>query len=159
MNPKSKLLQRRAECSTSSWTCILQFVCDVILAVIVERCPHLRPLYFCLLWSVWCSCEYVYVWKLSCTLTWDWTVTLKLEYRESWVATLQLLVLLCKASLTKLFEIHHWSWISGVHFSISAGSGNFVFWPSQQRVRQLSSVQRTLHLEVKYAIKWYTSTK
>jgi len=36
-------------------------------------------------------------------------VTLRLEYRESWEATLQLLFLLCKASLTKLFEIHRWS--------------------------------------------------
>jgi len=73
---------------------------------------------------------------------------LRLEYRESWVATLQVLFLLCKASLTKLFEIHRWSWTRGVHFSISAGRGNFVYWPSQQRVRQLSSAQRTLHLEV-----------
>ena len=53
------------------------------------------------------SCEYVYVWKLSCTLTWDWTETLRLEYRESWVATLQLLFLLCKASLTKLCSFQH----------------------------------------------------
>jgi len=22
-------------------------------------------------WTVWCSCEYVYVWKLSCTYPWD----------------------------------------------------------------------------------------
>jgi len=79
---------------------------------------------------------------------------LRLEYRESWVATLRLLFLLCKASLRKLFEINRWSWTSGVHFSISAGGGNFVFWLSQQRVRQLSSAQRTLHLEMKYAMKW-----
>jgi len=85
-------------------------------------------------------------------------VTLRLEYRESWVATLQLLFLLCKANLTKLFEIHRWSWTSGVHFSISAGRGNFVFWPSQQRVRQLWSVQRTLHFGATYAMKWCTST-
>jgi len=81
---------------------------------------------------------------------------LRLEYRESWVATLQLLFLLCKASLAKLFKIHRWSWASDVHFSVSAGGGNFVFWPSQQRVRQLSSAQRTLHLQV--CMKWYTST-
>ena len=32
MNPQSKLLQRRAVSSTSSWTCILHTVCDVIIA-------------------------------------------------------------------------------------------------------------------------------
>jgi len=31
---------------------------------------------------------------------------LRLEYKESWVATLQLLFLLCKVSLTKLFEMN-----------------------------------------------------
>jgi len=79
-------------------------------------------------------------------------VTLRLEYRESWVATLQLLFLLSKVSLTKLFESHRWSWTSGVHSSISAGSGNFVFWPSQQRYGsyRLCSALCTL----KWSMRW-----
>jgi len=46
-------------------------VCDVIIARSCGTLPASAPLYFCLRWSVWCGCEYVYVWKLSCTLTWD----------------------------------------------------------------------------------------
>ena len=142
MNPKSKLLQRCAVRSTSSWTCILHTVCDVIIARSCGTLFASAAIIFLL------TLERVMQLRIRLCLKTLVYFNLRLEYRESWVATLQLLFSLCKISLTKLFEIHRWSWTSGVHFSISAGDGNFVFWPSQQRVRQLPSAQRTLHLEV-----------
>jgi len=145
MNAKSKLLQRRAACSTSSWTCILHTVCDVIIARSCGTLPASAAIIFLL--TLECVMQ---LWIRLCLKT---VVYFNLRLDSDLVIRIQR-----KLGLTMLFEIHRWSWTSGVHFSISAGSGNFVFWPSQQRVRQLSSVQRTLHLEMKHAMKWYTST-
>ena len=142
MNPKSNLLQWRAVRTKSSWMYMLHTVCDVIIARSCGTLPAPAAIIFLL--TLECVMQ---LWIRLCLKTVVY-FNLRLD-RESWVATQQLLFLLCKASLTKRFEIHRWSWTSGVHFSISPGGGNFVFWPSQQRVRQLSSAQCTLHLEVR----------
>jgi len=148
MNPKSNLLQWRAVRTKSSWMYMLHTVCDVIIARSCGTLPAPAAIIFLLtlecvmqLWIRLCLKTVVYF-----NLRLDRNLDIRIQ--RNWVATLQLLFLLCKASSTNLFEIHRWSWTSGVHFSISAGGGNFVFWPSQPRVRQLSSAQRTLHLEV-----------
>jgi len=56
---ESKIEVVATACSTQYIILNVHTVCDVIIARSCGTLPHLRPLYFCLLWSVWCSCEYV----------------------------------------------------------------------------------------------------
>jgi len=76
-------------------------------------------------------------------------ITLRLEYRESCVVTLQLSFLFLKAKFTSCLEVEPAVLILASRLKVITS----FFWPSQ-RVPRLSSAQHTLHLlEVKYAIK------
>jgi len=67
--------------------------------------------------------------------------------------------LLCKVSLTKLFEIHRWSWTSDVHYFISASRLEVVtsFSDRPSSGYGCYRLRRPLYT-LKYAMKWYTST-
>ena len=148
MNPKSKLLQRRAVCSTSSWTCTLHTVCDVIIARSCGTLPASAAIIFLItlecvmqLWIRLCL-ETVVCFNLRL----DSDLEVRIQRKLSSDTTTSFLALQSQFNkavwnsplkLSQRCSFQHLDW-----------SGNFVFWPSQQRVRQLSSVQCTLHLEV-----------
>jgi len=148
MNPKSKLLQRRAVCSTSSWMGILHTVCDVIIARSCGTLPASAAIKFLLtlecVMQLWMRLSLKTVVYFNLRLNSDLEIRLQRKLgSDTTTSFLALQSQFNKAvwnsplKLSQRCSFQHLDW-----------SGNFVFWASQQRVRQLSSVQCTLHLEV-----------